>query len=509
MWDITSRRLLDPDIWHFPKWCRVCKLHWHHGSSWTWKDSSWFEARYMLAQPGIEGQWNENISNLLNHLVDELGRRDGQLLSDSERYQFLHSLCQALRPRDGNWKQGRHHGMLPWLFPATSPITSQPAEFLVTIAQIILGMDLAALRFLDISNPESLAAEDEVFGTLLHVAIRARRHDVVRKILHKSVDVNDKRHQALETAVDIEDDDYSIAEIILDPTYGYVVDDRRFEICVIKSIELQHTKTTSLLLDRVGDIRLNYVAHDGLRYACYNGDLALVRRLIHYFPGVDINSTRFWQSSQISLAPISLAIKSGNRDLVRLLLEMGTSPWGDPAFSVVDMENTFRILSRTGTGTLPIMSAIERNDTEMIRMLLKAKLQFPPQQWSDVFIKASNLGHDAIIEFLINETVINLKEYSYKYPGPACDVMRMFCHTGNAAAVKLFASQGVTLEGVMYADGTTPMQEAMVNGFRDVAAALVEYGVATQVDLQSIPQNERSKVAPPQNLRPRRDWSRN
>ncbi|KAI1770953.1 ankyrin repeat-containing domain protein [Hypoxylon cercidicola] len=496
MWDITSRRLLNPEVWHMPRWCRICRLHWHQDSSWTWKDSSWFEARYLLTQPRSRGAWNENITSLLNHLVDEVGRQECRVLPESDRYRYLHDLCQALWPRDANWRAGRHHGMLPWLYPAFSPITSQPIEFLVAAAQIILGMNGPVLRFLDSCGRDTLAAQDEVFGTLLQVAIRARRHEVVRRILDRGVDVNHECHRALETAIDDVGNDYSIAEIILEPAYGYSVHDLRFEKCVVKSIEARQTRMANFLLDKAGGDRLNYVAHDGLRHACCNGDIALVRSLLDRYPDIDINSTSFWQSRQTSVAPLTLAIKSGNRELLQLLLEKGANPWGDPTFSTAVTGNNLQITSMTGSkGMVPLISAIERNDTEIIRMLLEAKLQLPPQQWSHAIIKANAMGHDEVIEFLVNAEVIHFRGCDPKYSRLVPGMVRAFCQTANIAAIKLFASRGVPLHGTTYEGGPTPMEIAMRNGFRDVAAALTECGVVPGVDIQSILQKERVGLA--------------
>ncbi|XXH01974.1 hypothetical protein Hte_008337 [Hypoxylon texense] len=500
MWDITSRRLLKPDIWHLPNICRICRLHWHQGSSWTWKDSSWFEARYLLSQPRSRGEWNENITSLLNHLVDEVGRQECRILPESDRYRYLHSLCQALWPRDADWRSGRHHGMLPWLYPAFSPITSQPIEFLVAAAQTILGMDDPVLRFLDACSSDTLAAQDEVFGTLLQVAIRARRHDVVRRILDRGVDVNHECHRALETAIDGVENDYSIAEIILEPAYGYSVHDLRFEKCVIKSIEARQTRLANFLLDNAGGNRLNYVAHDGLRHACCNGDIELVRSLLDRYPDIDINSTYFWQSRQTSLAPLTLAIKSGNRELVQLLLDKDANPWGDPAFSTAAAANSSQISSMTGTkGVLPLISAIERNDTEIIRMLLEAKLQLPPQQWSHAMLKANAMRHFEVIEFLVNADVIDFRGRDPKYARLVPEMVKAFCQTGNVAAIELFASRGVPLHGATYEGGQAPIEIAVMNGFRDVAAALAGCGAVPEVDLEGIMRKERMSLALSQN----------
>lgn len=484
-----------------PRWCRICRLHWHQGSSWTWKDSSWFEARYLLSQPRGRGEWNENITNLLNHLVDEVGRQECRVLPESDRYEYLHSLCQSLWPKDANWRSGRHHGMLPWLYPAFSPIASQPLDFLVAAAQIVLGMDGPVLHFLDTCSSETLAAQDEVFGTLLQVAIRARRHEVVRRILDRGVDVNHECHRALETAIDgVDNNDYSIAEIILEPVYGYSVHDLRFEKCVIKSIEARQTRMANFLLDNAGSNRLNYVAHDGLRHACCNGDIELVRSLLDRYPDIDINSTYFWQSRQTSLAPLTLAIKSGNRDLVQLLLDKDANPWGDPAFSTAVTANNLQTSSMTGTkGVLPLISAIERNDTEMIRMLLEAKLQLPPQQWSHAIIKANAMRHGEVIEFLVNADVIDFRGCDPKYSRLVPDMIRAFCQTRNVAAIRLFASRGVPLHGTTYEGGSTPIEIAMMKGFRDVAAALTECGAVPEVDLWGIMQKERMSLALSQN----------
>lgn len=475
-----------------PRWCRICRLHWHQGSSWTWKDSSWFEARYLLSQPRSQGDWSENITSLLNHLVDEVGRQEGRVISESDRYQYLQRLCQALWPKDANWRSGRHHGMLPWLYPAFSPITSQPIEFLVAAAQIILGKDESALHFLDTCSTDTLSAQDEVFGTLLQVAIRARRHEAVRRILDRGgVDVNDECHRALETAIEAGGSDYSVAEIVLEPRYSYSVRDLRFEKCVIKAIEARQSRMANFLLDKAAG-PLDYLAHNGLRHACTNGDIALVRSLLDRYPDVDINSTYFWQSRQTSLAPLTLAIKSGNRELVQLLLEKDANPWGDPAFSAADEASRPRISSLTGSkGVLPLISAIERNDTEVIRMLLEAKLQLPPQQWSHAIIKANAMRHDEVIEFLVNADVIDFQGCDPKYSGLVPHMVRAFCQTGNIAAIRLFALRGVPLHGATYEGGQTPMEIAMINGFRDVAAVLTECGAVAEVDLQGVIQKDR------------------
>ncbi|KAI0179746.1 hypothetical protein GGR52DRAFT_211180 [Hypoxylon sp. FL1284] len=201
--DIIERRLLSSGILHVPRWCRICRLYSHQNSSWAWRDSSWFEARYMLIQQGRKGKWNDNIVNLLNHLVDEVGRQEDRVLSESDRYQYLHDLCQALWPMNANWRAGRHHGMLPWLHPKFPPITSQPIEFLVVAAQIILGMDEPVLRFLSTCNNDVLTAEDEVFGTLFRVAARAGRYAIINQILGSGVDIlNLECHRDLKEDLD-------------------------------------------------------------------------------------------------------------------------------------------------------------------------------------------------------------------------------------------------------------------------------------------------------------------
>lgn len=490
MRDISARDLLSRKNFHAPDVCKACRTTWHYWESdWAPKDSSYFEARYLLGRPRAQQPWNGNISALFNHLLDRIYEREDQPVTNCRRYRDMLRLCKTLRLRQVPEPKRLQHEMIPWLYPPDGPITSQSEEFLVAAAHMLLGREQPALDFVATCDPGTLTTEDEIFGTLLQAAVRSGNVALVRQLLERGLDVNDHKHLALETA--LQNDDEPMVRLLLDPRYDLHVTSHTLIKSTLTAIKICRPKTIHAMIDHASSKELLIIARYGFRIACRFGYISIARRFLEDVPGLDIESHRYHDEQVRPELPLVNAVGSGNVEMVKLLIDRGLNPWGIPEFRCKDLKTAKQIVSISPYGAGTMSRAARFGDIEMAKVLLKAGLWLPPRRWMNIIVDASMGWFDDFVDYLVNSGAVDIRSILAESPGLVRQTIRYFCKQGNPNGVRLFASHGVPMNAAFYAGESTPMEVAMSYKYRDVATALVEAGAEKVVDLESIQQRER------------------
>ncbi|KAI1337615.1 ankyrin repeat-containing domain protein [Xylariaceae sp. FL0016] len=447
-----------------------------------------FMASYILRRPHKQSPWNANISSMLNAVLDDVLTRENTPLDAPIRRDYLLRLCCVAR------QKARHLSVVPFLFMSRETWQSiEPFDYVLLQAHIITGQPVLerpdALQVIG----DNLRTNAYVLGTFLNNAIWGRQYDLARYILAKSSERGDNRyasasfHEALPAA--IINDDIKMVELLFEPAWNHNAHGPDFESAIRLAIQLGRTDITSFLLGRAGDEPMYHVSHDGLREACFNGDIDLVRRILDRHDDICIDADQVcasncWTHPDLfgdeRATPVQVAAKEGHEELLRLLIARGANPYG------------FRHRADfTNIGVLDLRQASSLSyaacggHTGIASILLKAGIELSPEQWIHVIRCAIEFGHTDFLRFLIASGTIDVRHFSTEYKTVTQNLMALFSRYGDTEAIKLFAEENVPVDGPLYEPDRTPMMVALA--FKQDAAVdvLLEYGAA-MVDITRV-----------------------
>ncbi|CAJ2511301.1 Uu.00g069260.m01.CDS01 [Anthostomella pinea] len=414
-----------------------------------------FMAAYLLRRPHKHTYWNSNISVLLNSLVDEIMALDGVPVDDvPTRYQHLLALSCVVRQNND------------YLYVI---ITGRPVLQCEQSRRIIDG---------------NLRTRNNIFGTYLCCALWGRQHELARYILEKSYENSGLRahasvHRALQTAV--VNGDLTSVQLLLEPAWGHNTSGSNYQKVLVLSIRLGHRRIADLLLSRAHGGPMHDVAHNGLREACFSGDLHLVRRLLDRSPDICLDTNRqctstfgakpaFFSYSKRA-TPVEATAKQGHEDILKLLIERGANPDGLGCFRG-DRESEDEELPEPGS----LSCAACGGHIGIAKILLGAGVKVLPDQWKLIVRCAIEFSHIDIVRYLIVSKAVDGGRLLKGDPFVLRDMMAISCRYGSTEAVKSFADKGVPVDG-FYEARRTPWKVALAFDQRSVLQFLRDCGV--------------------------------
>ena len=354
-------------------------------------DVSYFLASYLMALPHRHLPRNTNLSTLINSLVDAIMTEDGLNLDGPERYQYILKLCQrglntAHKRGECGFADILRSDIMEMLFPSKTIFKDKHFDVLVLFARIYLDspkievkllfmvLELGYKKFTKLQKRDTTKVPFRgtipLFGSFLEAAIRADNQDLVALFLKHDIGSIVKNVDQGRKTVQRRTGDYhwsylhlailvastSTVERLLERTSLYksrkgqllrvagsldrhdVVDAlikswyplKRPEQCEYSELRDYHEEAFNALFPVLED-------------ACERGNCAIVRLLLQYpyvkaetsFCPLEEDDKKHSTTPHVmqwkfgkTRAPITIAVRNGHVDVVRLLIQAGARPCG-------------------------------------------------------------------------------------------------------------------------------------------------------------------------------------
>ncbi|KAI0484415.1 ankyrin repeat-containing domain protein [Xylariaceae sp. FL0804] len=450
-----------------------------------------FMATYLLRRPHQQYPWNTNISSFLNALVDRLLALDDIPLDSHARYPILLALCRVAR------QKAHHITIVPFLFMSQEAWQEMPSfDYSLLQAQIITGRPVLDCHEYKRIIDENLRLNSYVLGTFLNSAIWGKQYALARHILQESR----IRHsyypiaavsQTLQAA--ILNDDLQMVQLLLEPAWRYPAVGPDFETTLTLAIRLGRSSIAEFLLNRAGNEPMYHVSHDGLREACFNGDIRLVRHILDRHDDICLDSDQICASNcrnypdffgDWRATPVEVAAKQGHGEILELLIAKGANPYGlrySPDFTDIEAVDP----KQAGS----FCCAACGGHTGIAKILQSNGVTLHPEQWKPVIRCAIEFGHVDFLRFFVLGGSVDIENFLRHHMSVVQELMAMFSRYGNAEAIRLFAEKGTPVDGPFYSTKRTPMMVALAFEQRHLIQVLLELG-ATAVHLEQAPHRE-------------------
>lgn len=412
-----------------------------------------FVATYMRNRPHAQEPWNDNISALLNYLVDAILQSEGLAADDPKGLSYMYELCGHIERN-----RGAEHIVADIQRAEELYLEDISPESLIPIGRIALGLPVDASEFRD----ETINEGCWLIGNPLSISTCASRLDLIKHILSQpSVDVNDREYDVIELAVvhcSIE-----IVKLLLEPRLGLQTDNPTWGSAVLQSIALKRLEVTSLLLEHPGGSSPLLLA-DSLAEATLTGHIETVEMLLDM--GADPDGDGLHKSP----TPIEHAAWKGCTDIVQLLLDRGAEP---PEIKV-------------------IRAAAEQGHIDTARLLFR-EYTWPwyPEAQAEILLVAITAQQNNFLDFYIDEEHIDIEplledEDDFEV---LFTCISKACFSANTHAVLKLHEAGVPLDGPLWdavQEGSSAMLMAEVSGDRDLIDALLGLGLDPVDPMESI-----------------------
>ncbi|KAH8901230.1 hypothetical protein GQ53DRAFT_835114 [Thozetella sp. PMI_491] len=230
---------------------------------------SLFISKYALSICDLEARtFDTDLASFICHVVWQM--EPEHELAVNKRLQVATVLCQAVL-------EFTNQCGFPLLFPRTSTaMTHTSLDHHIQVAKIFANLGDVLVNGRSVKT--SGRTYSDLLGSTLYAAIKTRKYALVRCILEGDADVNDPKHRALETAS--LNSDREMIELLLDPQFKYCFSNTDFEAAINSALRFDNIEIATLLLDHADGQQLFAVIHDGIRYACFHGDMQSLLRFV-------------------------------------------------------------------------------------------------------------------------------------------------------------------------------------------------------------------------------------
>jgi len=484
-----------------------------------------FLVSYLLENPPRSGEaWTANKSACLKYVVDEVMRDVGSSPEDrTTRRLYLRGLVRFLIQHNDYIVPSRelkHHntfvpvGFASMIYPELlSPGRSDDPSYIgndfgdqVAIAKFLLGtsqeLPAMSLAYPDLTiKPSSWVPN----MTALEAALRMRRIDIVqdffarhdnprnwnlnwgRRLVHVAAEVGDldmiKVVMAAlvntESAADVRRSLSREAEIM--------------EGALVIAMRSQALDVFWYLYGIRGETATHdrgILRHSGVREACYQGNMEILRFLLH--EGRSVPEGHEWNDLDCCVTPLEIAARAGRLDMVQLLLSYGANPIGKGDRKRVPHEKVWRYIARPRcwgpahkhehrricrtAGAM--FGAAVNGHRDVADVLLAAGLHLSRVEWEKAALGAIELRQTEFVRWMLDRGVFPGWCGSSRY-----DPLAYACVWGNKATVELLASRGCPLSRgtPFFAEGLehdSLVQVAMNWSRQDILESLLALGLA-------------------------------
>lgn len=211
----------------------------------------------------------------------------------------------------------------------------------------------------------------------INCALIHKSFDVVRFLVEKNIQLNDKKEPTIVYAAMYGDEE--ILKILIEKGANINLEDKNRGSALMSALIWENFETANQLIECGIDLRK--IGGECLRYAAWKGYINIVEKLVN--KGVNINFNAPDMIFPNKTTPLNAAVREGHGELVKYLLENGadvtiSDKWGFRAFHEAKEQNNFEIIE--------ILKKYEEKDLH-------------DRDWCINNLKNNNLP-DEVIEFL-------------------------------------------------------------------------------------------------------------
>lgn len=430
-----------------------------------------FLSRYIYERLHDQSIWNANISAFVNRIADALLELKGKPVDDAYRPELLTILCRQILRRTDSHKMSRFR--VTWrvtphfiglLFPRSGDVvTQQPFDLHLMTARLLLsrkwntGVDKDAIsHVLDSLSTRALGVLH--LGTSLDAAITGGDVELVRDILKNlpgSFDVNDPERWYLRSAVCSGHMD--MVKLVLNPP------DRKrhrpsgplFEISIVEAIRRRRLDMAWSLLSIDSAHPRRYYLHEGIRAACYTGDVDIVAHILRTGPSPDVQWT-----FDCCITPLEIACRAGHEDIVKLLLKSGANPLGLANLDRIGKRRDYgsnaypadkplppkywsihdnRISNHLVVSSGAMFGAAVYGHIDVANLLISAGIELTQADWQLIAKGVVERNQTNFLRWMLDEELLHLDEVQ----GETFDLLGEACVWGNIDTMKLLVSHQI------------------------------------------------------------------
>jgi hypothetical protein len=363
----------------------------------------------------------------------------------------------------------------------------------VTIAQLLLGYSDGIRAQLvngdTLSDEHFRCSHDTLLGhSILDAIIRTGSVSLVRLALESqpSVDLNDYYCSALRVAVETRS--MEMINLILNPPGGHEPHHRygrSFELAIVTAVRLRALEIAWFLLDlRTVESERGFLVHEGIREACYHGDIDIVRLLFEKpLPGKFVWATKL----ECCITPLEIAARAGHLNIVQYLLSRGVNPRGKADRETIPTQGEWKCVSspinyvkvhasvyRRQLRTAGAMfGAAVHGHIDVARALIAAGIELSTVEWEKIALGATELGQTEFLRWMFDTKLVP-RQRSEKF-----DLMGYACVWGSPSTVTLLVERGFSLQQLCYFESSvvdSPLLVALNWSRPDICNVLTALG---------------------------------
>jgi ankyrin repeat protein len=375
---------------------------------------------------------------------------------EGPRDNFTRRLCTAAI----NFRKKDAVQMLKSEFEHQNSASRKPLKGSITNNVFTAAAYLGCESFFQVSQLETLVYDEEnlYFGFLLVCAAREGHYNIFKLLLdHGSTSGQHSYVERLALKSAARGGHADIVRMYWQPEYKHHIScNTAYEDAIACAAQGNHLHIINLIWENVTLERPQKVHNRVLTSAAHCGHLELVRLALYH--GADPNC---WEGRVERKAPLSLAASRGHLEIVGLLLERGANQ------------------KHRGKSDYAISLAFENGWHEVFKILLHHKDGIGDSLKGSVLCSAVSEGQFETVE-LILKSGIDFTEY-YGFRAAQQGVWRA-ARVGNERILRHLVACGAdpnSCAQIFSTYCTSALQEALKNGHRNVARALIELGAET------------------------------
>lgn len=308
-----------------------------------------------------------------------------------------------------------------------------------------------------------LDCEEPLADAVLLHAIKQGYKKVVELLLEKGADMETRdKHGRTSLWWAIEHGHEILVQLLLAKGADMEAKDTIGRTPLHRAAQNGHEALVQLLLDQGANMEAkDWYGRTPLRCAVENDHASVVQLLLEH--GVAIETV-----DSFGQTPLAWAAANGNEAIVELLLNN-------------DADIDTQMNHRSYGWSTPMALAAEMGHISVVQLLLSRGARHDNSHWQRTIRSATGSGHEAIVRFLLQDSVRPESSPARDLPLPDA------VHHGHTTLVKLLLDHGADVEGqnTETSNDPTPLWHAAVRGYKAIAEVLLDHGADVNGDAYS------------------------